>query len=207
MKERKEILPEVNFRRYSKENRPSPEKVLKVAKLFAEVFAGPPWNEVDKWEENETSKMINDVFTKENPVMYLLEHGLEVLGFGWGYSKDNREYLPLFGQGGEKVIKDLDGRGSKTSFSLSEIGIKKSVRGKGYGKELVKLLMWEAADEDLPVTVWTRYDTILSPICIKNGFDQIYGFNVVLANHKSYAGVTAINGIDFRYPERVFFVK
>lgn len=110
---------------FTKENRPSKKEVEQVAVLFAKVFAGEPWNEVNKCDEceilsgpdvltghtcsdckrgtlgeaypfKETVDMINETSEKGGFRMVLLSDNNNIVGFAWGHLRNVEEYYEKF---------------------------------------------------------------------------------------------------------------
>jgi len=215
------------IRKFSSE-RPSNQQLTQTAQTFAEVFAGYPWYEASQCSSCEqyspqetligqtcphcekgimkaayplesTVTMLEEQLTQKASVMYLAEQDGRVAGFVWGNLRTAKD-----------LLKKFDGKVQVTDdeiFSASEIGILSSLRGKGIGKTLLRYMMLDATLLGKPVSVWTRSDTVLTPICLKYGFTQVFGPEVSLENGVSQLTGNVISAVDEQTPERVFFVK
>lgn len=151
-----------------------------------------------------------DYSSKPGAVIYLLESDSNIAGFAWGRPKSVDETVAKFeGEVKTKETEILNNiLGSREHvFSISEIGVQDKFRGMGMGKVLVDRILTDAQRQNFPATVWTRYDTVLTPICLNRGFTQIYGPEVVINNGKTTLTNNVIIETNKQTPERVFFIK
>ena len=216
---------------------PPPFISIQTAQLFAEVFSGHPWYERMKCSEcdsyfkdahpegticadckqglitpaypiDKTTLMINDIFLKPNHRMFLIENG-GIVGFAWGYTRSAEETVNRFGPHAEEALNQIRSLSNNSSliFTAAEIGIRENMRGKGYGKLLLTKLLEQARVIQAPVTIWTRSDTILAPICLKMGFTQIFGPELILVQGKSTLTGNKLIGLDKNTPERILFLS
>lgn len=235
MQEGKEKPEGISILRFGQE-KPTDLQIRQAAETFAEVFSGDPWNEVYKCGEcelysghdtiadsvcphcgsealrpaypiDETVNIISELFERTASVAYLVEHQRQIDGFAWGYLRTITETLSTF----EETLKPLVAEqlyafGKSRYFSIAEIGLRESIRGRGIGKAFLAGLVKDAQDFGAVSTVWTRKDTALTPICLKAGFCQICGSEVVFENHQLVETGNVIVGVDNMTPERVFFI-
>lgn len=125
MTENKEKLRNLIIKDYSKDLYPSASEIYNTAKLFKEVFSGPPWfetvtcsscnkyfNDQHKigekcpsgdggvlYEANSVEKnidLIKMVLQNKNRSLLIASLSEEVVGFGWGYPRDSIEYITKF---------------------------------------------------------------------------------------------------------------
>lgn len=107
----------------------------KCAKLYAEIFKEPPWNE--SWE---VSQILEDMRRQvKNPGFHglLAREADEVVGFTWGYSVSLPDMREIVGHAGlDFLFKDCH-----RLFYIDELGVKASQRGRAIGKKLTSALI------------------------------------------------------------------
>jgi GNAT superfamily N-acetyltransferase len=237
MKEKETNKEIVNFEKFSVEYRPTPKTLSDTAKLFGEVFSGYPWFEVNKCTNCETmygenSKVGEDCTKCHNPLvkaypieevtqfiasnfksngiaMFLALKEDEVVGFAWGNLKRTEDYINKFGKYSDAAKQTIISNFGKSEnfFYLAELGVAQNLRGQGLGKNLLIKLINEGLKYKVPISAWTRFETMVTPMCIKLGFKQIFGPEVMLENNKVKLTGKIITGLDPEMSERVLFVK
>jgi len=164
------------------------------------------------YTKEERVATISELFEKPNATVYLVENQGHVEGFAWGYPRSLEKSILKFEDSVKPLVanrlKESLSASAKTQFySIAEIGLRETLRGKGLGKTLLSKLLNDAQKLDAVATVWTRKDTLLAPICHKAGFAQIFGPELVIKNGKVVETGTIIAGVDKDTPERVFYVN
>lgn len=216
--------------------RPTAEQLEQAAKLFGEVFAGPPWYEATKcsgcmkfsglgsrvggrclrcgigvlkqaYPPRRMQKVIGGLLNTPGATLYLIDAG-EIRGFAWGYPQPVTEVVGGFPKGlRRRIIQTIrEITGSSLVFSLAEIGIQKEYRGRKLGKLLFLRQIKDARERNLAIIVNTRSDTHLVPLCLSAGMKQIFGPEVVLSERGVELTGKDLIGIDNKIPERVLFV-
>lgn len=215
--------------------RPTAEQLEQVAKLFGEVFAGPPWCEVTRcsgcmkfsglgsrmggrclrcgtgvleqaYPPRRMQKVIGGLLNTPGATLYLIDAG-GIRGFAWGHPQPVAEVVGGFPKGlRRKIIQTIIERtGSSLVFSLAEIGIQKEYRGRKWGKLLFLRQIEDARERNLPIIVNTRSDTRVVPMCFRVGMVQIFGPEVVLGEKGVRLTGKNLIGIGNEMPERVLF--
>lgn len=216
--------------------RPTAEQLEQAAKLFGEVFAGPPWCEVTKcngcmkfsglgskiggrclccgigvlepaYPPRRMQEVIGGLLSTPGATLYLIDAG-GIRGFAWGYPQPIAEAIGGFPKGlRRRIVQTVkEITGSSLVFSLAEIGIQKEYRGRRWGKLLFLRQIEDARERNLPIVVNTRSDTNLAPMCLAIGMGQVFGPEVVLNEKGVRLTGKDLIGIDNEMPERVFFV-
>ncbi len=238
MVEKQENTTGISIFYFDKDNRPTAQQIGETTKLYADVFAGHPWYEVNTcadcgkhfgsdssietpcsncggvlapaYPEEQTRKQIEDFFDKPNATMYLAESEGKIKGFAWGFLRETSELVSTKFAGENSTQFSLAIREAipqERMFYINEVGVNKDLRGRGLGKLLVDNLLTIANQLDVPAALTTRIDTVLTPICLKTGFKQTFGQEVVIGqNGKVVVTGRTLVGLKDE-PERTFFVR
>jgi ribosomal protein S18 acetylase RimI-like enzyme len=238
MTEYEQGLQGVNIESFSKENPPTPTQVVQTATLYAQVFAGYPWFEVNRCPNCESyydqgssagdsctkcdggiigpayplDKTVTDIveaLDKPGASMFLAEFSGQIVGFAWTNLRDTDEYLKRFRSMSPEIGQEVASVLSRDHdlYSLAEIGVAQDMRGRGIGKELFIRQVASGLKYNLIQTAWTRHDTIIAPICLKSGFRQVFGPELVLENGRATLTKKDIIGRSPTDPDRVLFIK
>lgn len=159
--------------------------------------------------QNEIILMVENLFQNPGMVMHLLDAD-QVHGFAWGNLVNIEQTVSRFSDEQTRLavaaeIARYTG-GHEKFFTIAEIGCREELRGKGLGKLLLNTLLQDANAQNASATVWTRSDTILTPICLKTGFKQVFGPEMQILDGKAVGTGKVIVGNDPTTPERVMFI-
>lgn len=206
--------------RYDSTNKPKLEKLEKIACLYANVFADPPWNEYMVCSNNhfagrdfeelcvkckeplklaypkdETISYISNEIGKPNGSLITFEDGDgEVYAAGWGFTCEKRDFNIQKYKSPEmqgKVEKLLSDNVREDSFFyLSEVMVDMKARQQGIATKIANLFL-EKADELGFDMVMRTLNT--SPMA-------------TIANKISMVRIIDV-GDDSEIPERVLYVK
>lgn len=173
------------------------------------MFAGHPWFE-DYHDAEVIKKQIEDYFDRPNVTMCLAESEGKIKGFAWGFLRETPELISTKFSGEESMpiaAAIREAIPQERMFYTNEVGVDKDLRGRGLGKLLMDNLLAVAGQLNVPAALTTRIDTVLTPICLKTGFRQVFGQEVVIDQNKKVV-VTGKTLIALRdEPERTFFVR
>lgn len=162
---------------------------------------------------DETEEMIRQQFSNEWHALYLSHSHNDkkrVEGFAWGSKRSleqTTQYLPENLRSATTQEIQRFAITNDRFFAISEIGVREEVRGKGLGKILFNFLVEEARLQMACATVWTRSDTVLTPICLKAGFTQVFGPEMQIENGRVANTGKIIVGQHSATPERVMFIS
>ncbi len=124
------------------------ELLGKVIRLYCEIFRETPWDETLK--TSEVTRVVDKQFNKPNATAFVATENSQVVGFTWMYQifledlKLNTRHPPEL-----KFLFDE----KKKVFYLQEIGVKKGMRQKGIGTELIQQLLTRGKEKGADVVV------------------------------------------------------
>lgn len=136
------------------------------------------------YPEEKVKEQISDLLEKPNAALYLVVSDKKIRGFALlGFTRDVSELISTkFGDEDKEEFAQAVQQSlpADTVFYINEVGLDNQLRGKGMGKMLMTKLLGEASLLNLPVALSTRVDTVLTPICLRLDFRQIFGLEAVL---------------------------
>jgi ribosomal protein S18 acetylase RimI-like enzyme len=153
---------------------PEKDKLLKIAKLSANAFAGPPWNEYIYSEEEIANYIAQEVSTPDSTLITFEDESGEVLAAGWGYTCTSEmlqaKYSSL--EMKEKVVSKAMMTAQKI-FYLSEIMVDPEKRGQGLATQITIHLLETAQSLKLSSVMRTRGDSPMVKIANKMQMTQV----------------------------------
>jgi len=163
------------------------------------------------YPEERVKEQISDLLERPGAALYLVESGNKIRGFAWGFMREVSELISTkFGDEDKKEFAPAikQALSTNTVFYINEVGLDDKLRGKGMGKMLMTKLLDEANLLNLPVALSTRVDTVLTPICLRLGFKQIFGQEAILdKNGNVVLTENIIVGKRKKEPGQTFFVR
>ena len=113
--------------------------VRRVAKLYCQIWQEPPWNEFF-WTVERVIADLRKELALPNAVGFVCLNTIETIGFSWGYGVNQKQLEEISGSN----ILDFLFEGQNKVFYIDELGIEKSYRQKGLGRQLTSAVIQQA---------------------------------------------------------------
>lgn len=182
---------------------PEQSKLVKIARLYANAFAGDPWNEYKvcdsghyfgrqpelnsctncgqplkiAYPEESTSEYIaKEITNPEGTLITFEDESGEVFAAGWGYACAAEEFkysLEMKKKVADRIKKVAEK--AQRLFYLSEIMVDAAVQKQGIATKITKCLFEAAQSLNLNLVMRTRFDSPMVRIANKMQMSQVIG--------------------------------